>query len=241
MKTLFISILTCLAVAASAQKQLNIVFMGNSITQGALIDEPSKYSPPAATARILTDKGYSVSFANCGVSGSTTVDQLPSTNTIFKSIVAAADTMAVKDGQLIFSIMLGTNDSADSGPNGSPVSAKDYGNNLHTIISQLTDRYPACKMVIHYPIWYSKTTQNNAVYLASGLERLQSYTPEINGLADGKQIFVGDTDAFAFFEKNHKPYYTVENGAKGVFYLHPNRDGAQKLAEFWSAAISATL
>lgn len=241
MKTLFISILTCLTVAVSAQKQLNIVFMGNSITQGALIDEPSKYSPPASTARILTDKGHVVNFANCGVSGSTTVDQLFETNTIFKNVIATADTMVAKDGQLIFSIMLGTNDSADSGPNGAPVSAQDYGNNLHSIISQLTGRYPDCKVVVHHPIWYSKTTQNNAVYLASGLKRLQSYAPKIDSLADGKQIFVGDRDAFAFFEKNHKSYYTIENGAKGIFYLHPNREGAQKLAEFWSAAISATL
>lgn len=205
------------------------------------MEEPLKSAPPAATADILRKDGYTVNFANCGVSGSTTVDQLPSTNTIFQKVIAAADTMATKQGQLIFSIMLGTNDSAESGPNGAPVSPQTYGDNMKAIISKLIALYPSCKIVINHPIWYSETTQNNAVYLAPGLARLQSYFPMIDNFDDQKQIFTGDKKAFGFFEKNYKQYYVVEHGAKGAFYLHPNLSGAYKLGEFWSAAIVAIL
>lgn len=80
--------------------------------------------------------------------------------------------------------MLGTNDSACNGPFGSPVEPVSYYTNMKAIIDELLSLYPECKVVIHQPIWYSPNTYNGAMYLATGLKRLKSYTPMIHKLVD---------------------------------------------------------
>ena len=76
----------------SKDKTVNIVFIGNSITQGVIINDPQK-APPAQAVRILENKKdiSSVNFYNNGVSGSTTVDHLPQTGTLFSQTIKAAD------------------------------------------------------------------------------------------------------------------------------------------------------
>ena len=104
---------------------LNIVFVGNSITYGAGLENPTREAPPVKAAIYLTGQPFigSVKYSNQGVSGSTTVDFLPETNTLFPKVKAAADKFKDEDwATLVFSIMLGTNDSAIRGTNGCPVS-----------------------------------------------------------------------------------------------------------------------
>lgn len=231
-----------LSISSMAQKKVNMVFIGNSITQGALITNPEINAPPAVVAQILTDKGFELRFANHGAGGSTTVDHLPQTGTLFVKTKESADKFAVEDGQLIFSIMLGTNDSAISGPNGSPVSKSQYMANIQTITNELIRLYPSCRIVIHYPVWYSLNTYNSAAYLRAGLERLVSYREMIDRVVAAQdRIYLGDTSAFAFFEQNHLEYYFAEDGQAGTFYLHPNAEGAKRLAGFWSDAILKVL
>ena len=120
------------------KKNLNIVYIGDSITQGVQLADPGTEAPPAtAAAWLRKQKGIGkVEFSNQGVSGFTTVDFLPSTNTVFPHADKAASALNVKDATFVLFIMLGTNDSAIAGPNGSPVSPEKYHDNLKSIIDR---------------------------------------------------------------------------------------------------------
>lgn len=231
---------------AQEKLQLNIVFIGNSITQGVLIKEPGVNSPPAKACRYLQGLPLvgSVDYSNQGLSGQTTVDFLPASNTLFPKVIAAADQLKKeKNATLLFSVMIGTNDSAIKGPNGAPVSPVQYYTNLKTIIDELLHRYPDCKVILHRPIWYSPNTYNSSMYLKAGLKRLESYMPQLEqlttayGLTHPGQVYIGDRDAFDYFCTNHAQELIPEDGNAGIFYLHPNESGAAKLGEFWAKAI----
>lgn len=246
----FLFIFPLCSFSSNKKQNLNIVFIGDSITYGANLSHPETEAPPVETCVYLRKQPGigKVQFSNQGVCGFTTVDFLPSNRTVFKNVEEAANTFYKdKDATLIFSIMLGTNDSAVKGTNGSPVSPKDYRLNLKTIIDKLLLDYPGCKVVINHPVWYSPNTYNGAEYLQEGLTRLQSYFPEINTLVKSyaisypQQIFTGDTRAFQYFKKNHLAYLGPEPGQQGTFYLHPNERGAAKLGDFWGKAICGIL
>ena len=149
MKTILLTgmmLLACLGLwRANAQenKQVNLVFIGNSITYGAGLENPVREAPPVRTAIYLGKQPFigTVRYSNQGVSGSTTVDFLPEKDLLYPKVVAAADQFADEDwATLVFSIMLGTNDSAEKGPNGSPVSPEQYRRNMQTIIDSLLER-----------------------------------------------------------------------------------------------------
>jgi hypothetical protein len=239
---LFIALSTS---AQSPKKELNIVFIGNSITYGANLEHPETDAPPVIAAENLmthTQIG-TVTFANQGHGGYTTVDFLPSTGKTFGLVEDAAKTFNNKNALLIFSIDLGTNDSAITGPNGSPVSPQHYRENLKLISDSLLKEFPGCIIVIEKPIWYSTNTYNGAMYLAEGLNRLQSYFPEIEGLvadyaaSHPNQVFLGDTRAFGYFKSHYQTDLTPEKGHQGTFYLHPNKKGAAVLGNYWGEAI----
>jgi len=233
-----------LSLFAQSKKDVHVIYIGDSITQGVQLNDPAIQAPPAiASYYIQSQHGTGhMDFSNQGHSGYTTVDFLPGGET-FKQLEFAASGLSGKRGLLIFSIMLGTNDSAIKGPNGAPVSPDAYFSNLKTIIDKLLKDYPNCKVVIHYPIWYSPNTYNGALYLQEGLDRLQSYFPEIAKLASDYartskgHVFVGDTKAFEYFKKAHLTTLIPENGHQGVFYLHPNAAGAKELGIYWAKAI----
>ncbi|MCC8088245.1 MAG: GDSL-type esterase/lipase family protein [Rikenellaceae bacterium] len=228
-------------------KDINLVFIGNSITQGVQLGG-AEYAPPAIAAGIL--EGYkgvgSVKFFNNGVSGKTTFDHIPGTGLFTRTIEAADGFYSDKDAQLVFSIMIGTNDSAVTGPNGSPVEREVYIINLMSIMDSLLNRYPDAVVVLHHPVWYSPNTYNTSQYLQEGLDRLRSYIPAIDRLAreyrkKNFSVYVGDSKAHGYFEKHYKELMIHENGQEGIFFLHPNRDGAAKLAEFWTGNIYKSL
>ncbi|MDR2439957.1 MAG: GDSL-type esterase/lipase family protein [Planctomycetaceae bacterium] len=222
--------------------KLNIVFIGDSITIGG-----GEKSPPARCAEYLKQQtGISgVVFSNQGVSGLTTVDFLPSKNKQFPKILEAANLFKNdQSGKLLFSIMLGTNDSAVTGPNGSPVSPEHYRRNLKEIIDRLLADYRDSTIVLHRPIWYSDTTQNNATYLLEGQLRVTVYGLEIQSLVDfysqtpdKTRVFLGDTLAYTYFKTHYESAMRHETGKKGTFFLHPNDRGADVLGRFWGAAI----
>lgn len=231
---------------ADDKKHVNIVFIGNSITQGAGIKNPSHDAPPVKAALFLSKQPSvaSVKYSNQGVSGCTTTDYLPATETLFLKAKAAADQFADETwATLVFSIMLGTNDSAINGTNGAAASPEKYKENMKAIISQLLALYPNCKIVLHRPVWYSPNTYNGAMYLKEGLNRLQSYYPALQSMVGEYakhfpgQVFMGDTEAFDYFKANYQTDLIPEDGNAGTFYLHPNEKGANKLGEFWGKAI----
>jgi len=235
--------------AQSSKQNLNIVFIGNSITQGALLSLPDIESPPAMACSYLREQTNigTVAYSNQGYSGFTTVDFLPSTAKAFPKVEQAAHAFTDKQALLIFSIKLGTNDSAIEGPNGSPVSPDGYKRNLKIIADSLLKEFPGCIIIFHHPIWYSPNTYNGAKYLKEGLKRLQRYIPKIDRLVAGyassypKQVFIGDTDGFAYFKKHYQTCLKPEDGHQGTFYLHPNKSGAQYLGYLWGQAINSVV
>jgi lysophospholipase L1-like esterase len=246
---LFLFMLSIGQFPLMAQKiatNVNIVFIGNSITHGATLSDPESQAPPViAGAWMEKQSGIGkVTVSNQGVSGATSVDFLPSTATYYAKVAAAAKKfMADETATMVFSIILGTNDSATQGPNGSPVSPEDYRRNLEVIANKLLTDYPRCKVVFHYPTWYSPNTYNSSIYLQAGLDRLQTYFPEIDALVNSYkktypgQVTVGDKQAFSYFKKHFQTDLQAEEGWQGVFYLHPNKQGAAALGEFWGKAI----
>lgn len=231
------------------KKDLNIVFIGDSITYGAGLPDRGTQAPPVICAAYFRSMdGYmrvwgDINISNQGHSGYTTLDWLPGTKA-FMEAEATAKAFTNQNAQMIFSIMIGTNDSAMKGTHGAPVAVADYRANLKIIIDQLLKDFPTSKIIIQHPIWYSPNTYNGSMYLQEGLTRLQSYIPVIDELAKSykttnpKQVFVGDTKAFKYFKKNAETDFQHEKGHQGIFYLHPNPKGAIALGDYWGKAIA---
>jgi len=217
---------------------LDIVFIGNSITAGAGIQT----NPAKEAVYYLDSLGYDIKYKNCGISGYTSENFLPGSDA-FKKIIDAADDFGQESVPLIFSIKLGTNDSAIKGPTGAPISPEKYEQNLQLILDSLHSCFAEARIILHYPLWYSPNTQNSSSYLQEGLDRLQSYEPVINKLAKKNKEFVrvGDKRGFDIFHRNYKKYYQAENGDLGAFYLHPNAYGAKVLGYLWAEKIAETL
>jgi lysophospholipase L1-like esterase len=237
------------SMAVFAQKRdINIVFIGNSITYGAGLPDRNTQAPPVICANYLKKQSYigAVDISNQGHSGYTTLDWLPGTRA-FTDAETAARAFTNQQAQLLFSIKIGTNDSAIKGTHGAPVAVEDYRTNLKTIIDQLLKDFPGCKVVVEHPIWYSPNTYNGTAYLQEGLTRLQTYIPIMDALVKAykatnpKQVFVGDTKAFNYFKENAISDFQPEQGRQGIFYLHPNPKGAIALGEFWGRAIAKIL
>jgi lysophospholipase L1-like esterase len=226
-------------VGAEGRKPINldIVFIGDSITQ-------PKTPVESAAAYLKGSVGVGdVRVSNQGHSGHTTQDFLSADGRDAQGVKAAADAFVSPDRELVFSIMLGTNDSACQGPNGAPMAPATYRANLKLIVDRLLSVYPRAKAVFQYPVWYSTNTYNASRYLEEGQKRLRSYWPEIAALAaeydvsHPGQIFEGSKAGWEYFEHNHLTDMRHENGQAGVFFLHPNDQGSQTLGKFWGEAI----
>lgn len=242
-KKLFTCLLLAIIAHSVAARDIHLVFIGNSITYGAWLTDRNHDAPPAEAARYVAQAtGRRVDFRNCGVSGLTTLNFVPASGAFFQSVVNAADTLMENKGELLFSISLGTNDSASSGTWGAPVAKEQYYTNLRAIIEGLFEHFPKCKVVVQSPIWYSANTYNGAMYLKAGQERLQSYRPMILQLVKDYErlrpgrVFLGDTEAYNHF-KDKPELFVPEQGNAGTFYLHPTKEGARILGDFWGKAI----
>ena len=125
--------------AGNGDKDFAIIYIGNSITFGAMHEKRDVTAPPVYTSQILGKKlKANIVWRNCGWSGATTFDFLPSAKRYFPRVEKAIkEIQAETSAPIVFSIMLGTNDSACSGPTGSPVSNEDYKKNLIVIMEAL--------------------------------------------------------------------------------------------------------
>ncbi|WP_407429767.1 GDSL-type esterase/lipase family protein [Arcticibacter sp.] len=248
-RSVSIFILLALFAFAPAEKEnLNVIFIGDSITRGTASKDQS---PPSHAEDMLRqlNQWKTVQVSNQGRSGNTTLNFLPSSKSAYASVRTAADHFYQdKTARLLFSIMLGTNDSAIRGPLGSPVSPATYHTNLRTIADSLLNAYPECRIAFNYPLWYSDNAQNKgAEYKKEGQLRILSYWSEIDKLVKSYkkthkgQVFSGDKKAYQYFKKNYLTDFRTETGPSGTFYLHPNQQGDKALAEFWVKAIVKAL
>ncbi len=233
-----------LTLSAAAQQKANIVFIGNSITQGAMLEDVDKNAPPAVAARTVgeTIEGLEVNFTNLGISGATTTDWHPTQGKLYPSAVEAANTYAAQpDALLIFSISLGTNDSASDTVNGPARTDEQYTENLKTLIDSLALRFPDAHFVLHQPLWYSDNTYNTARYLVEGQQRLDGYRKDVLKIVEDyrqttDKVHIGDCTAWDIF-RGHGWLYRSENGKAGTFFLHPNQEGADLLGKLWAQPI----
>jgi lysophospholipase L1-like esterase len=226
----------------------DIVFVGDSITFGATLADPATQASSVQCMQSLgTRFNMGVRMSNQGHSGTTTVDWLPGSSDFQGAATAAAALETSQAGQLIFSIMLGANDSAQSGTDGAPVSPVNYQQNLQAIIDQFLTNYPAAFVFVHYPTWYSTNTHNGALYGPAGAALLKTYLPQIdllvasNAVLHPGHVFAGDKVGYGYFETNYLTLLTPESGVDGTFYLHPNAAGAIVLGGLWANAIVARL
>lgn len=235
----------CITLSAYAQQRkaqtCNLIFIGNSITAGALHADKNKTAPPVIAADYVGKMlSTDVHFRNCGRSGATTLDFHPTQKRDFKRVEKAIEEIkALSYEPIIFSIMLGTNDSANFGPYGSPVSNEDYKVNIMAMVARIRELCPNAIFVLQRPIWYSPNTHNASQYLVAGQKRMVAYTDILVEIAnENDDIYLGDCDAFDFFSAKYRKYMFAEDGKAGVFYLHPNEAGAKKLAHYWARAIA---
>lgn len=217
---------------------IKLLFIGNSITAGATLSDASSQAPPIICRKLIAKATeVTTNVYNGGHSGITTWGFLPGRDD-FTRLLAAAKAYQKNNGGLIYiSIMLGTNDSACTTTEGAPVSTDTYRANIKNIIEALIQGVPGCKILLNYPIWYSPSTYNSAMYLQEGLDRLHSYYPILDGIVEEyDQVYAGNRGVWEFFE-NNKALFTRESGNAGYFYLHPNLTGANRLAEIWAASL----
>lgn len=227
---------------SNQKENINLVFIGNSITAGATLEEASTQAPPIVCRELIEQStGVPTHVFNGGHSGITTFGFLPGRNDLTKVIANAKSLVSKNGGTLYFSIMLGTNDSAIKGTEGAPVSTDTYQKNMRSIISELIEHFPDCKIPVNYPIWYSPNTHNGARYLEEGLKRLHSYYPIIDELAkEYKQVCTGNRNVWDLFQNNYQ-LFTAEEGNSGTFFLHPNKQGAAYLADIWAKSLLAII
>ena len=131
-------------------KTYNIVFIGDSITHGAGTAQPATQAAPVVCGKLLEKQipGSSVFVCNQGHVGYTSGGIAKGMAGIEKAVAPFA---AAHSGQLVFSIMLGTNDSANSGPGGAPASAPDYRKNMKAIVDKILAAHPGAKILSSTP------------------------------------------------------------------------------------------
>jgi len=237
-----------------AQRSANIVFIGNSITYGALHEQREQTAPPVQCARWLCQREDidTVYFRNCGRSGKTTYHFLPCAEdvipagdkTYFGDVVSKTRELvkAHPSLPLVFSIMLGTNDTVER-PKNKHTEPDDYAKNLITIIDSLLKLWPDAHVVLNKPIWYYPDyhTKGGSIASKKSLKLIDTYYhqfPQIVAKSKAGHVHIGDADAYAYFEQHWKTDIVEEKDARGKSYwLHPNELGAGRLAEFWGKAL----
>ena len=216
---------------------INLVFIGNSITAGAGLTAATEAPPVKCGEYVETATGKTVGVYNGGNSGKTTVDFLPD-RSLLPGVLSNAGTLGTNGGKMYFSIMLGTNDSAESGTTGAPVSTSTYQTNMELIIDSIIAAFPESKIIVNYPIWYSDNTHNGATYEAAGQARLHSYYPIIDAIAgEYSQVHAGDRNTWELFKERTNLFQAETYSSYGPFYLHPNATGADFLGQIWAKSL----
>lgn len=240
--------------AQAQQRSYNLVFIGNSITYGALHQQRELTAPPVQCGLWLSEQHGidTVYVANCGRSGKTTYHFLPNKAdvvpagdpTYFPDVVKSTRALvkAHLGLPLVFSIMLGTNDSVERKHN-SHTTPDNYVSNLCAIIDSLLTLWPDAHVVLNKPIWYTPdyVTKNGSVASKKSLKLLDTYYTCFSQVVEHckqGQVHIGDSEAYGYFRQYYQTDVFEEKDARGKSYwLHPNEQGAKRLAEYWGKAL----
>ena len=237
-----------------AQTSANVVFIGNSITFGALHQHPELTAPPIVCGSWLSRQvGIDTVYVkNCGRSGRTTYhflprkeDVIPAGDKTFFSDVVSKTRQLVSDhpaSPLLFSIMLGTNDAVERTKNPHTEPA-DYVNNIVTIIDSLLTLWPDAHVVLQRPIWNSSdyVTKNGSVASKKSLKLMNQYYksfPEIVERCKAGHVHIGDAEAYDYFRHHWQTdFFEEKDSRQQSYWLHPNEQGAAALAGYWGRAL----
>lgn len=238
-----------------AQKDLSIVFIGNSVTYGAQHPEATRMQtcPPAQAAAWLMSQPEigEVHWANNGVNGCTSYDFLPQQGKgLFAEALHNADSleMAFPSAEMVFCISLGCNDTARR-PAYGPSTPGKYEENITLIVETLLARYPDAVVILNNSIAYmpGTHTQHGSRMMFDLLTVFNDIEKDIVvklSKTYGSHIRLGDTDGYDHF-KSEAIYTTQmypEKGWQGsTFYLHPTPDGSHHLGVLWGKAILRNL
>ena len=226
---------------AWAQQEYNIVFIGNSITYGATHQTPQKTNPTISCVKFLKEQGLVVHSKNLGKSGKTSRDFLPGRKGYWPATKKAAAELAeaYPNSQMVFSIMLGTNDAAIRTKK-SCWKSDIFRNSMTTIIDSLQAIYPQAVFVLQQDPYFSPNVEKESgTKMDEGcLKQLRDYWKEDQQLAkERSNVRLGSDEIYAFFEQNHKEMMTPEEGLNGIYYLHPNPKGSAELGKLWGKAL----
>ncbi len=254
----FFCILLCLLSFSglNARQDYNIVFVGNSITFGALHQDASRTAPPVVCARWLeAQEGVGqCNYVNMGKSGRTTFNFVPVKTDLknhWQELKVKTEALVQQhpEAQLVFSFMLGTNDTAER-PSNSRTTPYMYRHNLELMIDSLLQIYPNARFVLHRPIFFSTpfTTKNGSLQSKESPKMLAKYFRELKAIVARyagrypERVYMGDRDAYNFFKKNYRSLLIHEKGYRDCdFWLHPNEEGSRILGEYWGRAIVKAL
>ncbi|MDR3152661.1 MAG: SGNH/GDSL hydrolase family protein [Bifidobacteriaceae bacterium] len=188
-----------------------IGFIGDSITFG----DPFPYSN--AVQAMLEILGSKYLYVNDGINGQTTES--------YKSVflpLALNNFQAFKVKNVC--IMLGTNDAREE----IQTKPEKYRQNLQYIIDKLKN-IGVKKIVLNVPPNFETIpgswTQNSR-------KLIQSYAGVLDKLADKKEVFIGDKQAWKTFTNNPELFYDG---------LHPSQQGYKILGELWASAWKKTV
>jgi hypothetical protein len=242
----FVSLAAALLAIGSCEgradegKTYNIVFMGDSITQGAQVSSPELIPPVVCLWALKANMpGANFSMVKLGFDAHTTANFLPTPTGEFAWTENSARKLSAAHpgGQLIFSIMLGAHDSALSGPKGTPISADVYQTSLKAIVGQLLKDFPNSLVFVHHPIWHSNNIKIATYnYGPNSIDQLKSYLPAVDAVVTEtakeypKHVFLGDTAGFDYFAAHYKDELIPMGGG----YLQVNDKGAATLGKLWA-------
>jgi len=197
-----------------------IGFIGDSITAGSAIGGAA-FAPGVTTVASLSGGGLTVSGSNQGVTSLSSTDWLPG-----GAYLPGAMTAFASAGVRIVHIMLGTNDQLTTVLN----SPATYQANMRSIANTLVAA--GYVVVLSFmPIMGTAATGYGAGgSVASCNAQYLLYQQRLIQLADGENIFIGDTLAYSYFAA-----HPSEVKADGV---HPNAaNGSADLGNLWADAM----
>jgi len=211
-------------------KELNIVFVGDSITEGCTLANPALEAPPVRAAEWLTtNAGRIVRFRNTGVGGMRTDDFLPvPASALWQRVARAGRELGKDPGLLVFSVMLGANDSGGYRDPKGPHPPERFHDDLTALGTAILTNFPAAVVVIHQP-----TGLPDAV--AAAKSNWKTYAPVCSAVvAELSARFPGrvhDGDA--------KAWLALTGKGKSLFndQVHPNVAGARIVGGLWARAI----
>jgi len=226
-------LLGCAASLSGAEPQsLNVVFIGDSITYGYLLTAPAEEAPPIRTAAVLQGMQCftNVCFTNCGRNAFRTDQFLPERpGSAWPQVRLAGDSYTNKTGLLLFSIMLGANDSVVFTP-------AQYGSNLTSLVNALLGSYPNSQIVIHHPLWYSKVPSTRPDILFQYIPVIDALVGTFGQSLPGR-VHLGDIKGWDIVEEDHEAICFKETRDSLPYYIHPNVTGATILGKCWAEAI----